>query len=262
MDPRPHPIHPRAELPHAGVLREDRRLPGAEEVARHDARRRDRRGQGLGPARPRRRRISDRHEVAVRRQEVAEAQVHLLQRGRERAGHVQGPRADGAQSAPAVRRLPHRLPRDRREGRLHLHSRRVLPRAARARGRAGEGARGRLHRQEHHGHGLRLRDPHPSRRRRLRSRRRNRAHRIAGREARAAAHQAAVPGGGRAVGLSDGRQQRRDAVQRAVHHPERRRSGSRRSVPRRTADRSCSASAGTWRSRARSKRRWTSRCTI
>ena len=103
----------------------------------------DRRRQGVGAARPRRRRISDRHEVAVRRQEVAEAEVHLLQRGRERAGHVQGSRADGAQSAPAVRGLPHRLPRDRREGRLHLHPRRVLPRAGSARGRAREGARGR-----------------------------------------------------------------------------------------------------------------------
>ena len=76
------------------------------------------------------------HEVAVRRQEVAEAEVHLLQRRRERAGHVQGPRAHGAQPAPAVRGLPDRLPRDRREGRLHLHPRRVLPRAGSARGRA------------------------------------------------------------------------------------------------------------------------------
>ena len=90
--------------------------------------------KAVGPARPRRRRLSDRHEVAVRRQEVAEAEVHLLQRRRERAGHVQGSRADGAQSAPAVRGLPHRLLRDWREGRLHLHSRRVLPRAGSARG--------------------------------------------------------------------------------------------------------------------------------
>ena len=35
----------------------------------------------------------------------AEAEVHLLQRRRERAGHVQGPRADGAQPAPAHRGL-------------------------------------------------------------------------------------------------------------------------------------------------------------
>ena len=37
-------------------------------------------------------------------------------------------------------------------------------------------------------------------------------------QARAAAHQAAVSGGRRPLGLPDGRQQRRDAVQRAVHH--------------------------------------------
>ena len=33
--------------------------------------------EGLGSARPRRRRVPDRAEVAVRRQEVAEAEVHL-----------------------------------------------------------------------------------------------------------------------------------------------------------------------------------------
>ena len=59
----------------------------------------------------------------------AEAALHRVQRRRERAGHVQGPRADGAQPAPAVRGLPDRLLGHRREGRLHLHPRRVLPRA-------------------------------------------------------------------------------------------------------------------------------------
>ena len=62
-------------------------------------------------------------------------EVHRLQRRRERAGHVQGSPADGAQPAPAGRGLPHRLPRDRLEGRLHLHPRRVLPPAAAARSR-------------------------------------------------------------------------------------------------------------------------------
>ena len=57
-----------------------------------------------------------------------------LQRRRERAGHVQGSRADGAQPASAHRRVRDRLLRDRREGRLHLHPRRVLPRAGDARG--------------------------------------------------------------------------------------------------------------------------------
>ena len=86
----------------------------------------------------------DRHEVAVRRQEIAEAELHRLQRRRERAGHVQGSPADGAQPAPADRRVRDRLLRDRREGRLHLHPRRVLPRAARARARDRRGLRARV----------------------------------------------------------------------------------------------------------------------
>ena len=75
-------------------------------------------------------------------------QLHRLQRRRERAGHVQGSPADGAQPAPADRRVRDCLLRDRREGRLHLHPRRVLPRPARARAgdrrgvrRAGSSAR-------------------------------------------------------------------------------------------------------------------------
>ena len=109
---------------------------GLKKALGDDAGRGHRGRQGVGPARPRRRRLPDRHEVAVRRQEVAEAEVHRLQRRRERAGHVQGSPADGAQPAPAVRGVPDRLLRDRREGRLHLHPRRVLPRAAGARGGA------------------------------------------------------------------------------------------------------------------------------
>jgi NADH-quinone oxidoreductase subunit F len=44
-------------------------------------------------------------------------------------GTVQGPSADGAQPAPADRGVRDRLLRDRREGRLHLHPRRVPARA-------------------------------------------------------------------------------------------------------------------------------------
>ena len=105
-------------------------------------------GEGVGPARPRRRRVSDRHEVAVRRQE-GRAALHRLQRRRERAGHVQGSPADGAQPAPAHRGLRDRLLRDRREGRLHLHPRRVLPRPARCSSGDRRGLRAGLPRQEH-----------------------------------------------------------------------------------------------------------------
>ena len=85
----------------------------------------------------------------------------------------------------------------------------------------------------------------PPRRRRLRSRRRDRADRIARRQARAAAHQAAVSGRRRALQQADRGQQRRDALQPAADHDSTAPSGSRRSGPRRTAARSCSASAAT-----------------
>ncbi len=95
-----HQIRPRAEQLHARVLAEAPGVRGPEEGARHEAGRGHRARQGVGPARPRRRRLSDRPQVAVRPQGHAAAEVHLLQRRRERAGHVQGPRADGAQPAP------------------------------------------------------------------------------------------------------------------------------------------------------------------
>ena len=177
--------------------------------------------QGIGAARPRRRGLSDRPQVAVRPQGHAAAEVHLLQRRRERARDVQGPRPDGAQPALALRGLPDRLLGHRREGRLHLHSRRVLSRAARARGRARQGLRAGLRRQEHHRHGLRLRHRDSPRRRRLRGGRRNGAHRVARREARAASDQAAVSGGLGPLQLPDGRQQRRDALQPAADPPQR-----------------------------------------
>ena len=63
-----------------------------------------------------------------------QAEIHRLQRRRERARHVQGSRADGAQPSFALRGLSHRLLGHRRQGRLHLYPRRVLPRAESARG--------------------------------------------------------------------------------------------------------------------------------
>jgi hypothetical protein len=93
-----HEVRVHAERLHARSLpAAPAGLRGPEEGARADARPGDRRGQEVGPARPRRRRLPDRPQVAVRGQEVAEAEVHRLQRRRERAGHLQGPPADGAQ---------------------------------------------------------------------------------------------------------------------------------------------------------------------
>ena len=79
------------------------------------------------------------------------------------------------------------LLRHRRQGRLHLHPRRVLPRAGDPRGRDREGLQGRLPGQEHPRQRLRLRRLRAPRRRRLRSRRGDGAHRVARRQARAAA---------------------------------------------------------------------------
>ncbi len=199
-----------------------RGLRGAEDGADQEAGRDHRDGEGVGPARPRRRRFSDRHEVAVRRQENR-TPLHRLQRRRERAGDVQGPPADGAQPAPAHRGVRDWLLRDRREGRLHLHSRRVLPRAGESRARHRRGLREGHSRQEHFRIRLRLRRVRPPRRRRLRGGRGDGAARVARGQARAAAQQAAVSRRGRRLRQADRGQQRRDAVQRARHHLERRR---------------------------------------
>ena len=125
-------------------LKNQQGYEGLKKARGDDARAGDRRGQGVGPARPRRRRLPDRPQVAVRRQEIAEPEVHRLQRRRERAGHVQGSPADGAQPAPADRGVPHRLLRHRLEGGLHLHPRRVLPHAAHPRERDRGCAPGRI----------------------------------------------------------------------------------------------------------------------
>ncbi len=146
---------------------EPERLPGPEEGADDDAGRGHRRRQEVRPARPRRRRLPDRAQVAVRRQEIAEAEIHRLQRRRKRAGHLQGSPADGAQSSPAGGGLPDRLLRDRFEGRLHLHPRGVLsplPDDAEGDRRRPQGG---IPRQEHPGLRLRLRGLPASRRRRL-----------------------------------------------------------------------------------------------
>src|SRR5712692_4257364 len=49
--------------------------------------------------------LPDRHEVAVRGQEVAQPEVHRLQRRRERAGDLQGPPPDGTHPASSDRRM-------------------------------------------------------------------------------------------------------------------------------------------------------------
>ncbi len=133
---------------------ESERLRRPEEGVDDDAGRGDRRRQEVGSARPRRRRFPDRPQVAVRRQEIAEAEIHRLQRRRERAGHLQGSPVDGAQPPPAGGGVPDRLLRHRLEGRLHLHSRRVLPPLPDDAEGDRRCAQGGVHRQEHSGLGL------------------------------------------------------------------------------------------------------------
>ncbi len=73
----------------------------------------------------------------------------------------------------------------------------------------------RLAGQEHSGYGLRFRAVHAHRRRRLRVRRGIGAAGIARRQARRAAHPAALPGGGGRVPVPHGAQQRGDVLRRA-----------------------------------------------
>ena len=66
-------------------------------------------GQGLQPARPRRRRLPDRHEVAVHPAERRQAALRRGQRRRGRAGHLPGRAADDGRPALDDRGHRHRL---------------------------------------------------------------------------------------------------------------------------------------------------------
>ena len=84
--------HRRARPQQDRRLRAPRRLPrAAQGAARDDARGGAPRARGVGPARPRRRRLLDGQEGLLHPQ-GRDGQVPLLQRRRVRAGHLQGPR--------------------------------------------------------------------------------------------------------------------------------------------------------------------------
>ena len=72
------------------------------------------RDQGIGLARPRRRRLPDRPQMVVHAQEQRPAVLSRRQRRRERARHLQGPRHHPQRSAQAGRGLPARRRRDGR----------------------------------------------------------------------------------------------------------------------------------------------------
>ena len=127
-------------------------------------------------------------------------------------------------------KLPHELIeaivicglRHRRQPRLHLPARRVCSGgAALEQGAGSRPERKGLSGRRHPRLGLRP-DHHAAPRRRLvRVRRGDGAARIAGRQARHAAHQAALPGRRRPLWQADRHQQRRDAGQRAAHRHQR-----------------------------------------
>ncbi len=99
-------------------------------------------------------------------------------------------------------------------------------------------------RQEHSRQRLRPGDSRPPRRGRLHLRRGNRPDRIARRQARLSAHQAAVfPGGARPLHVPDDRQQRRDALRGEAHRRDGRRANTRSSARPTTPARASSASA-------------------
>ena len=179
--------------------------------------------RGLGPARPRRRRLLDGQEgqlPAPRRHR----QVPVLQRRRVRAGHVQGPRADAPQPAPAdrgradrrLRRRAPTTPSSTSAASTRSRPTSSTPRSPRRTRAATSGERIlRL--------GLLVQPRRAPRRRRLHLRRGDGAARLARGQARQPAPEAAVPGQPGPLPGADADQQRRDALQRPAHRRERRR---------------------------------------
>src|SRR5690348_10698043 len=135
-DPDPHEVLGRPPVLDPRDVREERGLPGAEEGARHEARRPRPDDQGLRPARSWWRRLPDRHEVGLPASAGRRSPLPRRQRRRVRAGHLQGHPADDG-GAP----VPHRggrdhVVRDRVQPRVHLPARRGrarLPPAAEGR---------------------------------------------------------------------------------------------------------------------------------
>ena len=219
----------------------------------------DRAGEGLRPARPRRRRVPHGHEVVVRAARHRQAHLRRRQLRRVRAGHVQQPRARRARAAPPARGHGDRRARDRVPDRLHLRARRVPVAVDRARARDRRGVRRRVPRRRHLWLGQAGRRRVAPGRRRLHLRRGDRAAELAGGSARSASPAAPVPGGGRPVRQPDRHQQRRDAHERARHHHQRRRVVPRRRAPRSRPARSCSRSAARSNVPATTRSRWARR---
>ena len=189
-----------------------------------DAERRpDPAGEGLRPARSRRRRVPDGDEVVVRAEGHRQAHLRHRELRRVRAGDLQQPRARRARPAPADRGHGDRGSRDRVPHGVHLHPRRVPV----AGDRAAAGARGGLRRRvpgpRDRRQRLRPRHRAAPRGRRLHLRRGDRAAELARGAARSAAPAPAVPRGGGPLRVAHRDQQRRDPDERPRHRDPRRR---------------------------------------
>ena len=157
----------------------------------------------LGPARPRRRGLPDRHQVAHRRRRRGRPEIRRLQRRRGRQRHLRRPHADGGRPVPADRGHDHRRPRGRRDQGLRLHPLRISARlrdvhAPRSRSRAP----GRLARRQRARLRQGLRSRGAARRRRLHLRRGDLAAGKPRGQARPGARQAAAAGDCRACSAS------------------------------------------------------------
>ena len=186
--------------------------PRREAAARADHRCRE----GVGSARPRRRRLPDRHQVELHAAQLAGAEVSGLQLRRERARHLPRSRHPALQPAradrgPGDRRLRHQFHR-----RLQLHPGRIPRRAGAAlRGGAAGNLRRGPPRQEHPRHRDGLRHPYLRRRRRLHLRRGDCTARVARGQAGQAALQAAVSRQLRRLWPADDHQQHAEFRHRA-----------------------------------------------
>ena len=236
-----------------------RRLRGAA-LGRHgpDAGRGRRADLGLGPARPRRRRLPHRAQVGPR-PAPAGAAVRHLQRRRGRPRRLHGPHRPRVRP-PSRRRGPRdRRLRGRRRGGLLLRPRRVpAGRAAGPRGHPpGRGARAARRESARRPAAAAPRGARGGRRVRVRGG--DGPHRLARGPAGHAAAAAALPGGAGLPRPPHRDQQRRDARLRAVDPPPRPRGLRRARHRRRARGRRSSLSPARSATAASSKCRWGSR---
>ncbi len=215
--------------------------------------------QGIGPARPRRRRLSDRLKWSFMPKQVGAAALSRHQCRRVRARHLQGPRGHAARSASSHRGLPDRRLRHGGEPLLHLYPRRIHSRARAAAGGGRSGLRGEADRQEQHSR-LGFRHRRASRRRRLYLRRGNGAAGEPRRQERPAAAEAAVS---RPTWVFTAARPRSTTSRPSPRCPTScgaARRGSPASAGRTIPAPSFIAFPGTSSGRAMSKRRWAFRC--